>query len=243
MMLIAVCDDNPVALSANAKHIENAFKTLKTEVNIVRYLDGTVLLSDAKSRRFDAVFLDIDMPRMNGFTVAEHLRGMVPDTAVIFITNHSEYVFDSFDYRPFNFIVKTDGNLSPGRLGIVAGKLLRHISQSETLTVNDETGRVLTFPLRDIMYIESDGHHISYFIMGRSTPVRRTGSLSAVEADLTGKDFLRVAKSAIVNIGHITDLNRAKHEITSTDGCKHIVGRRYFTATFEAYRNYRRDSI
>jgi DNA-binding LytR/AlgR family response regulator len=243
MLNIAVCDDNALWLEKVNNYICTAFSALEADVLTHKFQSGESLLRAAADVRFDAAFLDIDMPAPNGFAIAEQLSARVAGCAVIFITGHPEYVFDSFEYRPFNFIVKPVDGGPPARMERIVAQLLRHVKQNESVSLSDDNGRMVLIPLCDVMYIESDGHHIFYYLVGKNEPVRRTDSLSAVEDRLAAKDFIRVGKSCVANIHHIIDLNRTRREITSSDGCKHVIGRRYFAAVCSVYKLYLRDSM
>ena len=64
---------------------------------------------------FSAIFLDLDMPEMTGFEVARQL-GQNVNCFVIFVTSHQELVYDSFNFRPLNFICKDHSDLAAARL-------------------------------------------------------------------------------------------------------------------------------
>ena len=56
----------------------------------------------------DIVFLDIDMPEMNGFDIAKILNNIRPDITIIFVSSFDNFVFESFEYHPFRFVRKSN---------------------------------------------------------------------------------------------------------------------------------------
>ena len=61
-----------------------------------------------KTLSVDAIFLDIDIPEMNGFQIAKNVRKLYPDCMIIFCSSHNELVYESFEYEPFWFLCKSD---------------------------------------------------------------------------------------------------------------------------------------
>ena len=55
---------------------------------------------------FDVVFLDIDMPGMNGFSLAEHIQRMSPKANIIYVTGHEKYALESYNTYASDFLVK-----------------------------------------------------------------------------------------------------------------------------------------
>ena len=74
------------------------------ESRIEAYATGEELLASGK--RFDIVFLDIQMEGMNGIEAARSLRERREDTVLVFITGIKDYVFDAFDLYAFQYLLK-----------------------------------------------------------------------------------------------------------------------------------------
>ena len=105
-MRIAVCDDNTVLLPKLKEIIYDSFSVYTDEFEILIYSSGTLLLNAHKQEPFQIIFLDIDMPKISGFDVAKTLRDDFSNCFIIFITSHSELVYESMDFQPFHFIRK-----------------------------------------------------------------------------------------------------------------------------------------
>lgn len=84
MVKFSVCDDD----REMAEHISNKLHTFyPDECEIKTYTNGASLLSDCCINCFDAYFLDIGMPEMNGLEIAEKIRRKDPRAKIIFVSN------------------------------------------------------------------------------------------------------------------------------------------------------------
>ncbi len=101
MIRIAVCDDDR-EFSARLKLLINKYYfEEKVEFYAAVFNSGMGLLFGKKD--YNAVFLDIDMPNIGGFEIAEKLSS---DILIVFVTAHDELVYSSLKFRPFRFIRK-----------------------------------------------------------------------------------------------------------------------------------------
>ena len=122
-MNIAICDDNEYTLSILEKYIEYGFKKYTDDFKIRCFNNGILLLNEHKLSSFDVLFLDIDMPKISGFDIAKQLRNNFSRCFIIFITSHSNLVYKSFDFQPFNFIKKILLNIWKRALLRLSGNL------------------------------------------------------------------------------------------------------------------------
>lgn len=74
MLKIALCDDEPVTLDLLKNEIDALLQAQNLEYQIASYASGLSLLQDFSAKGFDVLFLDIDMPDVSGFQVAEALQ-------------------------------------------------------------------------------------------------------------------------------------------------------------------------
>lgn len=164
MVQIALCDDNGAFLSKMGKQVEYAFLSQKIECKIKCFLSGRKLLIENKVNPFDVLFLDIDMPEVSGFDLAKELKTVNPNCYIIFVTAHSEMVYDSFYFQPLNFITKTDGELFEQKLKTVVNQLVNNMNQQKIIVLeNKDLGRKAIY-LKDILFIESEKHYSIYHI-------------------------------------------------------------------------------
>ncbi len=141
------------------------------------------------------------MPEMTGFEVARQL-GQNGNCFVIFVTSHQELVYDSFNFRPLNFICKDpDADVMKDRLHMVAGQLTDALKQEKTVVLeNREQGRI-SVKLRDVTYMESTIATASYIILQiiKDTIAVRD-SIGEIEEAYRKFDFIRCIKKNISSI-------------------------------------------
>ena len=101
-MLIYAVDDEPNALSILSRAIEEA----TPDAELRCFSSPFELLDAAKVRMCDVAFLDVQMPGMNGVTLAEHLKELHPKVNIIFATGYGEYKGTAMDLRASGYIMK-----------------------------------------------------------------------------------------------------------------------------------------
>lgn len=101
-MKIAICDDEQVMM----EHICELVKQYRPDYMVELYGCGEALLEDAQL--YDLIFLDIEMPSINGMEVAENLRKMQYSGEIIFLTGYMEYIQEAFKVRAFRYLQKPD---------------------------------------------------------------------------------------------------------------------------------------
>lgn len=108
MYKVIIIDDNKNDLNMMKNKIINCNKLELECFQDVSKID--------MNKNYDAVFIDIDMPMMNGIDFANQYKLKHLDTFIIFVTNHSELVFDTFKVHPFDFIRKEHFDLEIERV-------------------------------------------------------------------------------------------------------------------------------
>lgn len=103
---LAICDDDTNDIAIMKKNILQY--TIESDNNIVvsSYFSASDLLSDYKNHLYQIVLLDIEMPDINGMELARQLRDMDDDLLIVFTTSYPEYMHESFEVQPFQFITK-----------------------------------------------------------------------------------------------------------------------------------------
>lgn len=105
---IALCDDQEQYIDMLMKHVERYGNEVDTEFNITVYNSGRKLIDDIKtdSKMYDIVFLDVEMPEINGLKIAEAIRQMSEDIVLFFVTGHEQYAREAYQVEALGYIVK-----------------------------------------------------------------------------------------------------------------------------------------
>lgn len=203
MIKIAVCDDEEKFTSKveeviNETALENG---IQAEVDV--FFDGSDLLNYMKTNdiRYDLLFMDIEMKKMNGLETARKIREFDEMVYLVYVTSHDSYAVDAYDVEPFNFIVK------PIQKEIVQKTFLRVYEKISKAMVSFDyrCGKdYCKVMLNDVMYFESNKRMIHIHLADGSIE-SYYGKLNDIEDKLkqSKMDFWRIHKSFYVNARYI----------------------------------------
>jgi two-component system LytT family response regulator len=172
----------------------------------------------------DLVFLDVQMPGMDGFEVVEQLDWRVP--AVVFVTAHDGHALRAFEIHALDFILKpfdqtrfekamdrARGQIGrqesakepamDSRIASLLEELRDERRYSERLIVKS-SGRVFFIRTDEIDWVEASGNYVKIHAKADAHLLRE--SMKNMEAKLDPKIFVRIHRSAIVNIDRIKEL-------------------------------------
>ena len=205
MIKIAVVDDEQIMLEKICRIIDEQF----IEEKVIRSFNNSMdFFNDADKYNFDLVFLDIDMPEMNGFELAENLKLIKPSITIIFISSHENLVFKSFDYNPYRFVRKSqiENDISTA-ITSFHNNLKKNNNIYHIVTGNSALNVLIT----DIIYFESLKHEIYVNLTTGKFKLKRERDnekcITSIANMLTSKGFIRVYKSFLVNYIHIHSIN------------------------------------
>lgn len=203
MIRIAVCDDDKDFSERMKLLIEQYFTEQSSEINAAVFNSGGDFLSD--NADYNAVFLDIDMPDISGFEIAEQLS---EDTLIIFVTTHDELVYSSLKFRPFRFIRKAylEEELSE-TLNAISKEIL-NLDVGKKFILSTKNGELL-IDLNSIAYMEIYVHSIKVCTVSGEV-IECYGSLSAFEKQLNNFGFVRTHKSYLVNCRYILSIEKKR---------------------------------
>ena len=203
-MKIAICDDEkPIR-----DYIEKCVREVNPDVLIMQYADA----SDMVSASFDAdiLFLDIQMPGMDGMKAARILRTMGNKTILVFVTAVEEYVFQAFDVGAVQYMVKP---FDRSKLVETIKRAIDHAGErrsiedalSETKDSADKESFLIKsggvnrkIILADILYAEVLEHRIILHMKDREQ-IEYYGKMSDLEK-VAGDDFFRVHRAYLINL-------------------------------------------
>lgn len=205
-LYFAICDDEPEALVQICDALQNTLQRLEYWKTCVlrKFTSGTALYEATVKEHFHLIFLDIEMPGLGGFKLAERLYLTAPESRLIFVSCHEDFVFDIFEYTPLAFVRKSALKKDLYRAMYQYFRSILFLRLSIRLKDGYGDKEVL---IKDILYVECEGHHLTYVtVQGLSLQVY--GTLKAVEEELARFDFLRVHKSYLVNQKYIESVGK-----------------------------------
>lgn len=190
---------------------------------------------------YDLVFLDIELPGMDGMDAATLLRSYDSSTLIIFVTNLAQYAVRGYEVDALDFIVKPVSYHAVSMRMDKALRVLKH-NAGRNIVVNTR-GSARVFPENDLVYVETINHDLVYHIFDTADDdfPRERGSLTKFEQSVVDGPFLRISSHCIINMNHVT-MARADMLKMST-GEVLYPSRSRKTAAFEALAKYLGGSI
>ena len=198
-MRIALCDDVKEYNSLLHNMLRNYMERNQIEnCYIKEYLSGINLLKDFALGSYDFIFLDVDMPDLDGLKTAEHIRKLDLKVDLIFVTNMSDQVYTGYNYNAKGFLVK---EVKQDQIDELIDRLLEELNRREALGYykirHKSDGGNMRLPLADILYFESKDKFI--LAVTEEDAFEFRGQLSSVGDDLKEKGFIRIHRSYLVN--------------------------------------------
>jgi two-component system LytT family response regulator len=186
--------------------------------------NGTEVVDALKSKPIDLVFLDIQMPGNTGFEVIEAMGAMhMPRT--VFVTAYNAYAVRAFEVHALDYLIKP---ISPERLNAAVAHVRERIAADSALTVQAQLNKLLQhanavpgYPehllvpngaedtlitINDIEWIEAADDYACIHVGSKAFMLRET--IRQLEASLDPKRFVRVHRSAIVNVRRVAKIMR-----------------------------------
>ena len=225
-MNIAVVDDEKLIL----KQIGGLIEKQMPNCCLDTYVTGDELLGAGK--RFDIVFLDIQMDGMDGIETAKRLRKRQDDIVLIFVTGNREYVFDALDLYAFHYLLKP---VDENKFREVLERAAEEVAKKKEKRFLFLKKRNLTLDQADILYIESRAKKVEIHTDGFKDIIEIYATMEELEGQL-GEDFYRCHRAYIVNMAHITEYDN--DSITITNGDKIYLTKKKYGDFVKAYMWY-----
>ncbi len=194
-MRIAICDDEMSSSEQTKQTLEEAYKSLDMVVDV--YQQGKRFLEACEKIRYDLVILDIEMPGMDGISVAKTLRETEGKTAIVFLTSHIEYALKGYEVRALRYLTKP---ATPEKLSEIIGLMLRHKKEKKQLLLKEED-ELLMVAVEEIIYLEARNQDIR--VVTADSEYLRRYNLKDYEHELSGYDFFRCHRSYLINLAKI----------------------------------------
>jgi len=213
-----IVDDEPLARRRVAQLL-----AAESDVEIVGdAADGEEAVQLIEQLRPDLVFLDVQMPEVDGFDVLEAIRGeQMP--AVIFATAFDQFALRAFDANAVDYLLKPYGEerfraaLGRARARLRAGRREEMTQQLHALLAARGAERryperlvvrvgpkLLFVPVADVDWVDVDGNYVRIHVGARSYLLRET--LSTLSERLPPERFLRIHRSTLVNVERVREI-------------------------------------
>ena len=214
MLKIALLDDDKTALLISKGAIESFFQEKNIAISLDAFSSPVNFIAMAKEENYRLVFLDIDMPELNGLEVGEQVKAINPQTDIIYLSQREDLVFDTLKLHPFGFIRKSKiiqdfANV----LELFVNTALNTNSENKKITISSKT-ETISADIDTIMYIEGNRNYQTFYLKDGSTFDARV-LMGDLEIKLKEHGFIRVHKGYLVNFLFIRTIG--VNEVTLTN--------------------------
>ena len=202
MIRIAIVEDSPENGQQLKSLIERFGRENSLDFQFSLFTNGVDFISDYFPQ-YDLIFMDIDMPLLNGLETTKILRKLDSSVPLVFVTNLEKYAINGYDVGAIGFIVKP---LNYATLSVKMQRFMSMIHKDEDayLVVSSKSS-VRKVSLSDIYYITVDGRYV--ILHTKDGEIEHHKSMKAMEAELTSHDFVRCDNSSMVNLKYVTAIN------------------------------------
>ncbi len=208
--------------------------------------DGVEAVGAVGELRPDLLFLDVQMPELDGFGVLRALDGEVPLPEIVFVTAYDRYALQAFEVHALDYLLKP---FTRRRFGEAMEHVFARLAQRgaagtapgvasllQSLPAAERPGRIAVRTTRgvefvrvaDVARVEAEGNYVKLHTPGGAFLLRRT--LKALAAQLDPRQFVQVHRSALVNVDRIARLEPWFHGefvVVMDDGARLTSSRTY----------------
>jgi len=242
MIRTIIVDDEPLA----RKGVQRMLEAYSDFEIVAQCTDGMEAVRQIEALQPDVVFLDIQMPELDGFEVLTQLKSDLRPL-VVFVTAYDEYALKAFRAHAVDYLLKPIEKkdfakaVERVRMLLQARNSAAHFEKVQSLLediqkkprtlqrfIVREKNKLLVVPLENVRFFEADGDYVRLHTQNDTHLIRET--MARLEQQLDPADFARINRSAIVRLSLIRALEpiaKGDYELQLNDGSRHTLSRTY----------------
>ena len=239
MIRIAICDDDEKFSEIFKTEVSRLFSKQGVENIIQTYSNPNNFKCKIRTVKYDIIFMDIDMPEITGIELASEIREAGSDAALVFVSNHDHFVFESFRYSAYRFIRKS--NLIYDTSEMVSSYCRMIKKRPANMIFELEGKKNSVEDLSQIMYFYSIRHNILFYKSDKSSVrlAAHTYTMELLEKMLRDNGFIRIHKTYLLNFKWI--LRIENDNICLKDGDKLPLSRGRSEKVKKEYQRFLRE--
>jgi len=208
MFNIAIVEDQEETRESLNRFVRQYAQEQGLQVEISLITDGAEI-AEHYTPGFDIIFMDVEMPRLDGFGAAEAIRAVDADVVLVFVTNMAQYAIRGYSVGALDYVLK------PVPYFAFSQQLLKAVSRLEKrakryLTVPVEGG-LRRLDTASIYYLESEGHRVHFYT--DEGDFSAPGALKTFEEKLAACPFARCNSGSLVNLAQVRELRQSTVQV------------------------------
>lgn len=208
MYSVALVDDEQRDVARITHCLSRFEKEKQQRFKVASFQNGINFLTAFKSN-YDIVFMDVNLPHMNGIDVAKKMRALDRNIVLVFVTNMVGMAIKGYSVGASSFVPKPIeyDNISDALQQIIPEIEEKKLKQTVLISSNRDIYKV---NVDDIAYVEVLGHRLVYHIKGGQ--IQSWGTMKTIESTLPQQSFARCNACYLVNLQHVSMVkNMAVH--------------------------------
>lgn len=216
MIKMAVCDDEEYYKNKILDLLKRYFVDKGIDYEVDAYDSGVQLMKlDENVRNYDIVFLDVNMQELDGIETAKRIRKFTQDTFIVFVTAYITYSPEGYKVNAIRYLLKDNDSIEvtfAECLDTIISKM-DYIKIKQLFEFREGKREII---LDNIMYIESNLHKLTFYIM-KDEVIKYImyEKLDVLEEKIQMSGFCRIHKSYLVNLKYVHDMQRYKSLLTN----------------------------
>ena len=237
MFRIAICDDESL-FAEELRELLSGYmmeKGLVFEIDI--YGSGEALIElGIEVIKYTAVFLDINMEKIDGIKAAEKIREISREVFIVFVTAYVNYSLEGYRLDVVRYLLKGNVNFS-SMVSECVDALMDKLNYSVVKRKFDFKEGTREISLERLLYVESNLHKLEFHVMEENLKIYTMyETLNALEKNLKASNFIRIHQSYLVNIKYIK--NVVRYKVTLTNGIELVIPKARYTYVKEQFISY-----
>jgi len=216
MLQIVICDSEPEIVNMISDRLDIIIKPM-AEYDCFKTTNPKEVIQLARRIDIDILFIDIELPEIDGFHTVKQVKIHNEEILVIFVTNLDLCVYESLKYRPFRFIRKS--HLEEIEEAVSSAVSLIK-AKNEVLNIQISTVQNIEVRIVDIIYFESQHNNVKLVTVKGEYTYRST--LKIIEKKLEGKGFVRIHSGYLLNVKYIQFIRKTNVAIFFHRGIKYL---------------------
>ena len=195
---IAICDDEEIYRVQLKTVLDKLL--VNDEYDIDTFSDGNILCGAFSECPYDLVFLDIEMPSVDGITLAKRIRSVSESVFIVFLTSHIEYALEGYEVNALRYLTKP---VDINKLKDV----IKHVQEKQKKArqiIIREDGEEIVIDVGDVIYMEAMDKNVRIVTSGGEFVTRY--NIGDYEEELKNDGFFRIHRGYLISLSKIKKL-------------------------------------